>query len=105
MLLGAAWQQFDGTSQTCGHVRPLTRTPAGNADTCWPHVGAAIAAVYAPFGGAMFENISLPLVPPALAASLIATATSRLVPPDRPTYTVPSYPVTLDQILCAGIMD
>ncbi len=51
----------------------------------------------------LLENISLPLVPPALAASLIATATS-CYPIARP-YTVPSYPVTLDQILYAGIID
>lgn len=55
--------------------------------------GAGIAAVYnVPFGGAIFAlevllgTISLPLVPPALAAALIATAVSWLLLPNVPTY-------------------
>ncbi len=58
--------------------------------------GAGIAAVYnVPIGGALFAlevllgELSLPLVPPALLASGIATATAWLVLPDAPTYHVP----------------
>ena len=70
--------------------------------------GAGIAAVYnMPFGGALFAlevllgTLSLTLVPPALIASMIATAVSWLFLPNEPTYTVPAYPVTLDQTLWA----
>jgi chloride channel protein, CIC family len=70
--------------------------------------GAGIAAVYnVPFGGAMFSlevllgTISLPLVPPALVASLLATAVSWLFLPNLPTYDVPSYAASADQIVWA----
>lgn len=72
--------------------------------------GAGMAAVYnVPFGGAMFAlevllgTISLPLVPPALAAALIATAVSWLMLPNVATYDIPFYPVTADQIVWAVI--
>ncbi len=70
--------------------------------------GAGIAAVYnVPFGGAIFAlevllgSLSLTLVPPALTASMIATAVSWLFLPNQPTYDVPAYHVTLDQTLWA----
>ena len=47
----------------------------------------------------LLGTVSLPLVPPALAASLIATATSWLFLPNAPTYDIPFYPVSLDQIV------
>ncbi|QEC49202.1 hypothetical protein FSW04_17535 [Baekduia soli] len=60
--------------------------------------GAGMAAVYdVPLGGALFAlevllgTITLPLVLPALATALVATATAWLILPDRPTYAVPSY--------------
>ena len=63
--------------------------------------GAGMAAVYnVPFGGALFAlevllgTLSLGLVAPALATSLIATATAWLLLPNRPTYDIPSYPVS-----------
>ena len=58
--------------------------------------GAGIAAVYnVPIGGAAFAlevllgSLALPLVPPALLASGIATCTGWLLLPDMPTYHVP----------------
>ena len=61
--------------------------------------GAGIAAVYnVPFGGALFAvevllgSLSLPLVPPALCATLLGTATAWLFLPMQPTYQVPFYP-------------
>jgi H+/Cl- antiporter ClcA len=70
--------------------------------------GAGIAAVYnVPFGGAAFAlevflgTISLPLAPPALAASLIGAATSWLLLPNAPTYEIPFYPARLDEIVFA----
>jgi CIC family chloride channel protein len=59
--------------------------------------GAGIAAAYnVPCGGAVFAlevllgDLSLPLVAPALAASLLGTAASWLLLPDRPTYMIPA---------------
>jgi CIC family chloride channel protein len=61
-------------------------------------VGAGMGAVYnVPFGGALFTlevllgTLALPLVPPALATSLIATGISWLILPDLPTYHIPVY--------------
>ncbi|MGH6878253.1 MAG: chloride channel protein, partial [Rhizomicrobium sp.] len=72
--------------------------------------GAGMAAVYnVPFGGALFAlevllgTLSLPLVAPALATSLIATAVSHLLLPDQPTYYVPAYGVTTSQMVWALI--
>jgi chloride channel protein, CIC family len=64
--------------------------------------GAGLAAVYnVPLGGALFTaevmlgTISLPVVLPALACSVVATATAWLYLPDRPTYLdVPEYRVS-----------
>jgi H+/Cl- antiporter ClcA len=67
--------------------------------------GAGIAAAYnVPFGGAVFAvevllgTLSLPLVLPALACSLIGTAVSWLFLPIHPTYAVPPYAFGLGQI-------
>lgn len=72
--------------------------------------GAGMAAVYnVPFGGAAFAlevllgTISLPLVPPALAASLIAVAVSWLMLPNESTYDIPFYPVSAGLIVWAAI--
>ena len=61
--------------------------------------GAGMGAVYdVPLGGALFSlevllgTLALPLVPPAIAVSLVATVVSRLFLPDQPTYAVPAYP-------------
>jgi len=64
--------------------------------------GAGLAAVYnVPLGGALFTaevmlgTISLPVVLPALACSVVATATAWVYLPDRPTYLdVPEYRVS-----------
>jgi H+/Cl- antiporter ClcA len=68
--------------------------------------GAGMGAVYnVPLGGALFTlevllgTLALPLIPPALAASFIATAVSWLILPDATTYTVAAYPVTLTQLI------
>jgi chloride channel protein, CIC family len=60
--------------------------------------GAGLAAVYnVPLGGALFAlevllgALSLPLVLPALATSLIATVVAWIAVPSRPTYTIPTY--------------
>ena len=60
--------------------------------------GAGMAAVYnVPFGGALFAlevllgSLALPLVLPALATSLIATAVAWISLPMQPTYSVPTY--------------
>jgi CIC family chloride channel protein len=68
--------------------------------------GAGMAAVYnVPLGGALFAlevllgTLALPLIPPALAASVIATGVSWLMLPDQPTYIVSSNPVALTQLI------
>jgi CIC family chloride channel protein len=70
--------------------------------------GAGMGAVYnVPLGGAFFAlevllgTMRLPLVPPALAASFIATAVSWLMLPNEATYTLPTYPVALSQLIWA----
>lgn len=70
--------------------------------------GAGMAAVYnIPLGGALFAvevllgTLSLPLVLPALATSLIATAVAWVVLPIAPTYRVPLYGVSVRQIAFA----
>ncbi len=62
--------------------------------------GAGMAAVYnVPLGGALFAlevllgTLTLPLVLPALATSLIATATAWIALPTSPTYAIPQYQV------------
>ena len=73
--------------------------------------GAGMAAVYnVPLGGALFAlevllgTLTLPLVLPALATSLIATAVAWIALPTGPTYTIPSYPVSGSQIVWAAIV-
>jgi len=73
--------------------------------------GAGMAAVYnVPLGGALFAlevllgTLTLPLVLPALATSLIATGVAWLALPSGPTYTIPSYPVSGSQIVWAVIV-
>ena len=68
--------------------------------------GAGMAAVYnVPLGGALFSlevllgTLALPLIPVAVAVSVIATVTAWLFLPNGPTYAVPSYPVELSQML------
>ena len=70
--------------------------------------GAGMAAVYnVPLGGALFAlevllgTLSLPLVLPALATSLIATAVAWIALPSRPTYIVPTYDAHASQIVWA----
>ncbi len=72
--------------------------------------GAGMAAVYnVPLGGALFAlevllgTVTLPLVLPALATSLLATATAWIVVPDAPTYRIPVYGVSASQIVWAAI--
>jgi CIC family chloride channel protein len=73
--------------------------------------GAGMAAVYnVPLGGALFAlevllgTLTLPLVLPALATTLIATAVAWIVLPTHPTYDIPSYGVTGSQIAWAVIV-
>jgi CIC family chloride channel protein len=73
--------------------------------------GAGMAAVYnVPLGGALFAlevllgTISLPLVLPALATTLTATAVAWIVLPSGPTYIVPEYSVHGSQIAWALVM-
>jgi H+/Cl- antiporter ClcA len=70
--------------------------------------GAGMAAVYnVPLGGALFAlevllgTLTLPLVLPALATTLTATAVAWIALPDRPTYTTPSYAVSASLIVWA----
>ena len=70
--------------------------------------GAGMAAVYnVPLGGALFAlevllgTLTLPLVLPALATSLIATATAWIALPTSPTYAIPQYQVHASQIVWA----
>ncbi len=72
--------------------------------------GAGMAAVYSvPLGGALFAlevlrgALALRLVVPALACSLIATATASFVVPNAPLYSVPLYPISPDVYLWAVI--
>ncbi len=73
--------------------------------------GAGMAAVYnVPLGGALFAlevllgTLTLPLVLPALATSLIATAVAWVVLPIAPTYTIPTYPVSARVVVWAVIV-
>ncbi len=70
--------------------------------------GAGMGAVYnVPFGGALFAlevllgTLSLGLVAPALATSLIATAVAWLLLPNRPLYSVPTFGVSAGLLLWA----
>jgi CIC family chloride channel protein len=70
--------------------------------------GAGLAAVYnVPLGGALFAlevllgTLTLPLVLPALATSLIATAVAWIALPSRPTYTIPTYHIHASLVVWA----
>ncbi|MHB8532050.1 MAG: chloride channel protein, partial [Solirubrobacteraceae bacterium] len=70
--------------------------------------GAGMAAVYdVPLGGALFAlevllgTLTLPLVLPALATTLIATATAWIALPHAPTYDIPRYDVHAAQVVWA----
>ncbi|MHB8283051.1 MAG: chloride channel protein [Caulobacteraceae bacterium] len=67
--------------------------------------GAGMAAAYnIPLGGALFAMevllgaISLPFAVPAIACSVLATATSWLLLPMHPAYATPAYVLSLNQI-------
>jgi chloride channel protein, CIC family len=73
--------------------------------------GAGVAAVYnVPLGGALFSlevllgTLTLPLVLPALATSVIATATAWVALPDRASYAIPHYAVHTSAIIWALIV-
>jgi chloride channel protein, CIC family len=73
--------------------------------------GAGMAAVYnVPFGGALFAlevllgTLTLPLVLPALATTLIATTVSWVVLPNVPTYLIPTYHVHASEVVWALIV-
>jgi chloride channel protein, CIC family len=73
--------------------------------------GAGMAAVYnVPLGGALFAlevllgTLTLPLVLPALATSLIATAVAWLALGTKPTYAIPTFAVSGRQIVWALIV-
>jgi chloride channel protein, CIC family len=73
--------------------------------------GAGMAAVYnVPLGGALFAlevllgTLALPLVLPALATSLIATATAWVALPSAPTYEVTTYHVHATLIVWALLL-
>ena len=73
--------------------------------------GAGMAAVYnVPLGGALFAlevllgTLALPLVLPALATSVIATAVAWIALGNAPTYHVPGYGVSGTQIAWAVII-
>jgi H+/Cl- antiporter ClcA len=72
--------------------------------------GAGMAAVYnVPLGGALFAlevllgTLALPLVLPALATSLIATAVAWIALPTRPTYTITTYNIHVWALLVGPI--
>lgn len=73
--------------------------------------GAGMAAVYnVPLGGALFAlevllgTVTLPLVLPALATSLIATAAAWVVVPNHPTYDVPTYATSASLVVWAVVI-
>ncbi|HVB88588.1 MAG TPA: chloride channel protein [Beijerinckiaceae bacterium] len=74
-------------------------------------VGAGLAAVYnVPFGGALFAlevllgTLSLPMVAPALLASLIATGVAWLLIPNQPTYVAPHFVVSAGAFAGAALL-
>ncbi len=73
-------------------------------------VGAGVAAIYnVPLGGALFAlevllgRLSLQLIPPALASSMLASGASWCLLPHEPTFSVPSYPLVPSQLLWAAL--
>jgi hypothetical protein len=73
--------------------------------------GAGLAAAYnVPFGGALFAlevllgTISISLVLPALATSMIATGVSWLLLPNQPTYHMPGYKFHTSDMVWAALV-
>ncbi len=73
--------------------------------------GAGIAAVYnVPLGGALFAlevllgTLTLPLVLPALATTLIATSVAWVALPTAPTYLIPTYHVRASEVVWALVV-
>jgi chloride channel protein, CIC family len=73
--------------------------------------GAGMAAVYnVPLGGALFAlevllgTLTLPLVLPALATSMIATGVAWIALPTTPTYRIPTYPIHAQEVVWAVIV-
>ena len=73
--------------------------------------GAGMAAVYnVPLGGALFAlevllgTLTLPLVLPALATSLIATAVAWIALGTHPTYSIPTFSIDASQVVWAAIV-
>ncbi|UTI65328.1 chloride channel protein [Paraconexibacter antarcticus] len=72
--------------------------------------GAGMAAIYnVPLGGALFAlevllgAVTLPLVLPALATTLVATITAWVAVPDHPTYHAPIFGVSASLVLWAAL--
>jgi CIC family chloride channel protein len=73
--------------------------------------GAGMAAVYnIPLGGALFAlevllgTVTLPLVLPALATSVIATAVAWIYLPNIPTYAIPTFGISAKQVVWAVLL-
>jgi CIC family chloride channel protein len=73
--------------------------------------GAGFAAVYnVPLGGSLFAlevllgSLALPLVLPALATAVIATAVGWITLGTQPTYQVPSYPLSASHLVWAVVL-
>ena len=73
--------------------------------------GAGMAAVYnVPLGGALFAlevllgTLTLPLVLPALATTLIATSVAWVSLPTAPTYLIPTYDVHASEVVAALVI-
>lgn len=73
--------------------------------------GAGMAAVYnVPLGGALFAlevllgTVSLPLVLPALATTMIATAVAWIALPTHPTYHIPTYDIHASELVWAALI-
>ena len=96
---GAPKQTGAAIASTLANWTKLTRAQRRLLVACG--VGAGLAAVYnVPFGGALFSlevllgTLSLPMVAPALLASMIATSVAWLLIPNEPTYVAPHFTVS-----------
>lgn len=106
----------EGAPQLAGAAL-ASRAAARAGVPAWPRrllvacgAGAGMAAIYnVPLGGALFAlevllgTITLPLVLPALATTVIATAVAWIAVPDRPTYHLPPFGLTASQVVWAVI--
>ena len=102
----AAPQQAGGGgkhAERVGAAAPVAAAPAGRLRGGSGNGGRVQRAA----GGALFAlevllgTLTLPLVLPALATSLIATAVAWVALPSRPTYSIPTYDVHASQIVWA----